>query len=252
MITKLEQVWAALNANHAHHRVYDTYDGYESSNLCETNTKALALVQELINAAVSEMVVVKHEDICGDEVGPPTVLWKSPPSEGLTYGIIDPDYARVFTQARIVAWQYGYACLMHGSFTRDLDLLLVPWTVQAKGNDEQLFKLIAQATGLRFKDGETEIHKAKVDFSDKPHGRLSCSLYFPNFGDKRWVDFSVITISVMSLPLVKPRKFEPLRDDDIQTVFDSMPGGLEGFLKGWGWKQFARAIEALTISRGML
>lgn len=41
--------------------------------------------------------------------------------------IADPDYARIFTQARILAWQYGYACLAHGSFTRDLDLLLVPW-----------------------------------------------------------------------------------------------------------------------------
>ena len=61
------------------------------------------------------------------------------------YGIIDPDYARVYTQARIIAWQYGYACVMHGSFTRDLDLLLVPWTEQARDNHDQLLKLIAQA-----------------------------------------------------------------------------------------------------------
>lgn len=108
------------------------------------------------------------------------------------YGIIDPDYARVFTQARCIAWQYGYTCVMHGSFTRDLDLLLVPWTEQARGNDEQLLKLIAQACDLRFSDGLEEVYKSKVDWTDKPHGRKSCSLYFPESTDRRWIDFSVM------------------------------------------------------------
>lgn len=49
-------------------------------------------------------------------------------AEGPAYGIIDPDYARIFTVARLLAWQEGYALAMHGSFTRDLDLLAVPWT----------------------------------------------------------------------------------------------------------------------------
>lgn len=47
------------------------------------------------------------------------------------FGIIDPDYGRVFTMARLLAWQYGYSCCVQGSFTRDLDLLLTPWTEQA-------------------------------------------------------------------------------------------------------------------------
>jgi hypothetical protein len=104
-------------------------------------------------------------------------------AEGQPYGIIDPDYARVYTQARIVAWQYGYACVMHGSFTRDLDLLLVPWTEQARDNHDQR---------LLFKDGVKQLHKAVVDWSEKPHGRKSCSLYFPTFGDRRWIDVSVV------------------------------------------------------------
>lgn len=194
MKAKLEQVWAALNANHVHHRAYDEHDGYEASDLCETNTKALSIVQGLIDTPEPEPVLFKQEDIFGDEVGAPTILYKSPASGGLPFGIIDPDYARVFTQSRIIAWQYGYACVMHGSFTRDLDLLLVPWTEQAKGNNEQLLKLIAQACDLRFKDGEKEIHKATVDFSDKPHGRVSCSLFFPAFGDRRWIDISIVPI----------------------------------------------------------
>lgn len=111
---------------------------------------------------------------------------------GPVYGIIDPDYARVYTQARIVAWQYGYACVMHGSFTRDLDLLLVPWTDQAGDNHDQLLRLIAQAAFLQFKDGQQDIIKSKIDWTKKPHGRKACSLYFRGFGDRRWVDISVI------------------------------------------------------------
>lgn len=34
-----------------------------------------------------------------------------------------------------------------------------------------------------------------------------------------------------------------LTDAQIDAVADGMPGGLDGFLKQWGWRQFARAIE---------
>lgn len=108
------------------------------------------------------------------------------------YGIVDPDYARVFTQARIIAWQYGYACLMSGSFTRDLDLLLVPWTEQAGDNHDQLLKLIAESCGLRFRDGKDEVYESTVDFTDKPYGRKACSLFFKEPSDRRWIDISIV------------------------------------------------------------
>ena len=41
-----------------------------------------------------------------------------------------------------------------------------------------------------------------------------------------------------------PPKRQPLTDECINEIANSMPGGLDGFLKGWGWQQFARAIEA--------
>jgi hypothetical protein len=105
------------------------------------------------------------------------------------FGIIDPDYARVFTQARIVAWQYGYACVMHGSFTRDLDLLLVPWEERAGPNQEQLLRLIASACNLHVPVDANKV----IQWSRKPHGRIACSLHFPGFADRRWVDFSFTT-----------------------------------------------------------
>ena len=39
----------------------------------------------------------------------------------------------------------------------------------------------------------------------------------------------------------QPRR-EPLTDKQIDAIAESMPGGLDGFLKGWGWRQFARAV----------
>lgn len=106
--------------------------------------------------------------------------------------ILDPDYARIFTQARIIAWQYGYACVAHGSYTRDLDLLLVPWEERAGPNGEQLLKLIADACDLRFRDGVEPVYKAVPDWTDKPHGRKACSLFFRDAKDRRWVDISIM------------------------------------------------------------
>lgn len=114
--------------------------------------------------------------------------------------ILDPDYSRVFTKARIIAWQYGYACVAHGSYTRDLDLLLVPWTAMATGNDVQLMRLIAQACGLHFRDRKEDIMESTVDFTDKPHGRRACSLFFPGFADPRWIDISFMPCRSVQAP----------------------------------------------------
>ena len=97
------------------------------------------------------------------------------------FGIIDPDYARIFTQARIMAWQYGYACLAHGSFTRDLDLLLVPWADRTVPEAGGVVNRIADVCGLKVQHGCP---------SDKPHGRRAWSLMLPGFGEVRWVDVS--------------------------------------------------------------
>lgn len=105
--------------------------------------------------------------------------------EGAPFGIIDPDYARIFTKARILAWSYGYACVAHGSFTRDLDLLLVPWTEQATADSaERIIRMIVNQCDL--KEDKTP--------ANKPHGRRNYSLHLKGFGEPRWVDVSVIPI----------------------------------------------------------
>ncbi len=108
-------------------------------------------------------------------------FFADPPPDGPPFGIIDPDYAIAYTKTRIAAWQYGYAIALQGSFTRDLDLLAVPWTERAC-DLETLVAAIEYRTGL----------KRQAPPSDKPHGRKSVSLLFPGFEDPRWVDLSIL------------------------------------------------------------
>lgn len=105
------------------------------------------------------------------------------PNQEAHYGIIDPDYARVFTIARCIAWSEGYALAMHGSFTRDLDLIAIPWADNIC-TPEKLVARIADATDLK-------VHK---EATKKPHGRLAYTLFFKGFSDPRWVDLSIFTV----------------------------------------------------------
>ena len=105
-----------------------------------------------------------------------------PLREGAPFGIIDPDYARVYTMARTLAWSEGYAIALHGSFTRDLDLVAIPWTDSAC-EPEHLVRRIEGVTGLKRTDHPP---------GTKPHGRLAWTLLFPAFDDPRFVDLSIV------------------------------------------------------------
>lgn len=97
----------------------------------------------------------------------------------LPYGIIDPDYARIFTKARCIAWMYGYAVMMQGSFTRDLDLLIVPWTDRVSTEPQHIIDMICSKCKLEEKGGPP---------SNKPHGRIAYTLMFKTFGDPRFAE----------------------------------------------------------------
>lgn len=96
--------------------------------------------------------------------------------------IQDPDYARIFTKARIIAWQEGYALAVHGSTTRDLDLLAVPWT-ENNCSPERLTQRIAGTCDLGLESPKPSL---------MPHNRKTWTLIFKEFGDPRWIDLSVI------------------------------------------------------------
>ena len=117
---------------------------------------------------------------------------------GMPYGIIDPEYARIFTFSRVIAWQEGYALMMHGSFTRDLDLIAVPWT-KTPCEPEHLINRIVGITDLKIQsDGAIVKH----------HGRKVWTLLFPGDADPRFVDFSILP-----RPLLSERPVSAISDE---------------------------------------
>lgn len=108
--------------------------------------------------------------------------------------ITDPDYARIYTQARIMAWQYGFACVAHGTFTRDLDLVLIPWEERATDSTaEQVIRMLADACDLHPVGTAPPLKFSDpLPFGIKPHGRRSVSLMLPGAKERRWVDLGVM------------------------------------------------------------
>lgn len=104
---------------------------------------------------------------------------------GQVYGIIDPEYGRIYTMVRKLAWEEGYAIGLHGSFTRDLDMIAVPWE-RGNHNPEKLIARIVQATGL---------HNMHSNPGHKPFGRRVWTLTMPEFGDPRFIDLSIMPVS---------------------------------------------------------
>lgn len=96
--------------------------------------------------------------------------------------IQDPAYAEFFTRATIACRESGYALAVHGSMTRDLDVVAIPWI--AKATD--------LATLLHRVKHRTEWKDSGNPISDMPHGRKSHVFIHPAFDDPRYVDFAVM------------------------------------------------------------
>lgn len=84
---------------------------------------------------------------------------------------------------------HGYALAIHGSLTRDLDLIAVPWTDEADG-PEQLVQAIIEAAGGYLVERPKSDHFPGVrDPAQKPHGRLAWSIHL---GGGPYLDLSVM------------------------------------------------------------
>lgn len=70
-------------------------------------------------------------------------------------------------------------------------------------------------------------------------------------GDKDWMGTTCTTMKPQE-PATADERAAKLDDADIDTIAESMPGGLDSFMKQWGWRQFARAVEdevVLNVAR---
>jgi hypothetical protein len=90
-------------------------------------------------------------------------------------------YAVVYPTLRDVAKLHGYALAIHGTMTRDFDLVAIPWTEEAS-EPLELIRAMKDASA-------TVTHRSDGDqfFPDcnpltKPHGRKAYVLHFTDNG----------------------------------------------------------------------
>jgi hypothetical protein len=100
--------------------------------------------------------------------------------------MIAPWYVMAYTQLDRIAWRHGYALALHGSMTRDLDIVAIPWTDDAD-DPEKLLKAIKRFVvakayqKIKFSIGEP---------TPKPHGRLAYVI--PVGYDGHYLDLSIM------------------------------------------------------------
>jgi hypothetical protein len=108
-------------------------------------------------------------------------------------------YAVLYPALRDIAKIHGYALAIHGTMTRDFDLVAIPWIDEAS-EPLKLILAMKEATA-------TVTHTSLGDefFPDcqpykKPHGRVCYSLHFTDQG----CDGPYLDVSVM------PKSFSPV------------------------------------------
>jgi hypothetical protein len=115
--------------------------------------------------------------------------------------LLDPSPARAAAYAALypmlvaIARRHGYALAIHGTVTRDFDLVAIPWIEEAS-SAKTLIMAIKKATGtvIHHEDHDHIVIK-NFKGTEKPHGRLAYSLHLTNHG----MYAGYLDISVMPL-----------------------------------------------------
>lgn len=109
------------------------------------------------------------------------------------FGSLVSIYSQVLPRIRKAAKELGYAIAIHGTMTRDLDLLAVPW-VDSAAEPLALVKMIAdEIDGYVIGDRTDERGYISDHPTEQPHGRLSWNICW---GGKAFIDLSVMQRTV--------------------------------------------------------
>lgn len=92
-------------------------------------------------------------------------------------------YACYYGILKDIAHEYGYALAIHGSLTRDFDLIAVPWIENPKDHLEMLDKFAEALGTVRFEG------KPYNSCEQKPHNRMTYTI--PS-GGGGYLDISII------------------------------------------------------------
>lgn len=90
-------------------------------------------------------------------------------------------YANYFFILKEIAFRYGYNLVLHGSLTRDMDLIAIPWIHKIKPA-EKMVRAMAKALG-----GTVQTDGKKIRASKMPHGRIAYIIDLARL-DKQYYD----------------------------------------------------------------
>lgn len=98
-------------------------------------------------------------------------------------------YSQILPRIRKAGKELGYAIAIHGTLTRDLDLLAVPWVAEA-ADPLTLVNMIADTVGgFVVGDNTNECGHISDHPTEQPHGRMSWNICW---GGKALIDLSVM------------------------------------------------------------
>ena len=100
--------------------------------------------------------------------------------------MIAPWYVMAYTKLDRIAWRHGYALALHGSMSRDLDLIAIPWTDDADPPEKLLKAFINFVKGK----SKVSIKYYVSEVTEKPHGRKAYSI--PIGHDGHYLDVSIM------------------------------------------------------------
>lgn len=90
-------------------------------------------------------------------------------------------YAALYPALVKVAREHGYALAIHGSMTRDFDLIAVPWMDNAS-EAIVLIRAIKDACAGVFSHADVDHLIPNGNPGKKPHGRIAYSIHLTNAG----------------------------------------------------------------------
>lgn len=96
---------------------------------------------------------------------------------GFTYAWMIPYLSRI-------GRQHGYAMAFHGTMSRDMDVVAVPW-VETSNPPEELLKAICELTHGTLQPDDAN--------TDRPHGRKAYTITFA--GAWHFLDISIMPLS---------------------------------------------------------
>lgn len=99
---------------------------------------------------------------------------------GFTYVWMIPYITRI-------ARRHGYAIGVHGSMSRDLDLIAVPWVETASDPKTLVDAVCSLTTGFLATGGDGETKCEKM-----PHGRVAYTICF--HGARHFIDLSIMPL----------------------------------------------------------